>query len=282
MMRPEIKLVRKENTKDHLTFHDGDLPYFSIPLFDSLGLKNGFTTKFGGVSTGYFSELNMAALKEPQEIIEENYKRVCNTLHMDVNRAVLSYQTHTTNVRLVTESDFKKGIFKPRDYVDTDGLITNMKDVPLFTLYADCVPLYFYDAKNEAIGLSHSGWKGTRNRMGLKTLEKMKECFGTDPKDVYAAVGPSICQSCYEVSSDVADEFKAEFQDDFNKICYPTVSGKYQLDLWKANEIILLSAGILKEHLFVTDICTKCNSDLLYSHRVMGVNRGTLAAVLSL
>ena len=124
------------------------------------------------------------------------------------------------------------------------------------TFYADCVPLYFVDPVHKAIGLSHSGWRGTVGRMGQKTLEAMAEAYGTKPEDVYAAVGPSICQDCYEVSEDVIDKFKEAFEQKYwDSLFYQKENGKYQLNLWKANEILLLDAGIKKEHLQITDMC---------------------------
>ena len=170
-----------------------------------------------------------------------------------------------------------------------------MPGLTLVTFFADCVPLYFVDPVHRAIGLSHSGWKGTVHRMGQKTIEAMGEAFGTKPEDLCVCIGPSICRDCYEVSEDVADAFKEEFgaeisQDDSTS-CYSwngksilmnKGNGKYQLDLWGANRRVLLDAGILPEHLAVTNVCTKCNPDLLYSHRVMGDKRGNLAAFLSL
>ena len=134
-----------------------------------------------------------------------------------------------------------------------------------------------------AVGLSHSGWKGTVGRMGAATLEKMKEAFGTDPADVRAAVGPSICQDCYEVSEDVALAFKREFWSDADeRLVYRRPGGRYQLNLWRANEIVLLDAGIKPEHLAVTNVCTCCNPDLLFSHRASGGKRGNLGAFLQL
>ena len=279
----EQLVYRKENALQHLTFHDGDLPYFSIPSFDALGILNAFTTKYGGISEGYYAELSMRVNQESPEIIQENYKRVAKTLGFDAERAVVSIQTHTTNIRTVTEEDCGKGPFRARDHEDVDGLITDIPGIPLVTQYADCVPLYFYDPVNRAIGLSHSGWKGTVHRMGSCTVRRMHEEFGTKAEDLITAIGPSICQDCYEVSADVADAFKTEFGAyRFSQMAYEKENGRFQLDLWKANETVMLEEGVLKEHIFVTDICTKCCSDLLYSHRVMGNQRGVMAAILSL
>ena len=164
-----------------------------------------------------------------------------------------------------------------------DGLATNVKGVPLYTGYADCVPLFFYDPKEEVIGLAHSGWRGTVGRIGAKMVKFLETEYGSRKENLLAAIGPSICRDCYEVSEDVALEFfrelkghsKEEFLDQKE-------NGKYQLDLWKANEIILLEAGILPEHLDITDICTCCNPDLLFSHRASHGKRGNLGAFMVL
>ena len=165
---------------------------------------------------------------------------------------------------------------------DVDGLVTDDPKVTLVTFYADCVPLYFVDTVHHAIGLSHSGWRGTVGRMGRVTLEKMKQEFDTNPKDVLCAVGPSICQNCYEVSEDVAAAFADEFLGHEDEILTSKGNGKYLLNLWKANEIVLTEAGIQKKHLAVTNLCTCCNPGLLFSHRASRGKRGNLAAVMAL
>lgn len=276
----EEKLNRKEDAPVPLRFHGGAVPFFSFAAFDEAGLVNAFTTKRGGVSTGVYAELDLGLSKEPLPILQENYRRAAWTLGVDPLKIVASYQTHTTNVRQVTAEDAGKGPFRKRDYTDVDGLVTDVPGLTLVTFYADCVPLYFYDPVHQAIGLAHSGWKGTVGRMGEAAVRKMRECFGTDPRDLIAAVGPSICRDCYEVGENVAEEFRRTFpEDDLSAILFPgKAPGKYQLDLWEANRHIMISAGIPEDHISVTDICTKCNSDLLYSHRVMGPERGIQGA----
>ena len=186
-------------------------------------------------------------------------------------------------MRAVTEEERGMGILKPQDYTDVDGLVTNVPGVCLVTFYADCVPLYFVDPVRKAIGLSHSGWRGTVGKIGQKTVEKMQETYGCDPKDMLAAVGPSICQDCYEVSEDVIKEFQDSFPKSvWRDIFYRKENGKYQLDLWKANVYLLKEAGITEEHMAVTNICTHCNSKILYSHREAGDKRGNLCAFLAL
>lgn len=259
--------------------------YFQFPLLDTWeGVEHGFSTRVGGVSKGVYASMNLGFSRgDDREAIMENYRRMGAALGMPWERCVLSSQTHTVNVRTVTEEDVGKGIWRKRDYQDVDGLITNKRQIPLVTFYADCVPLYFVDPVHGAIGLSHSGWRGTAQRMGRETLLAMQRAYGTDPADVLACVGPSICGDCYEVGEDVAKAFAEGFEKGQEaKLLRKQGNGTYLLNLWKANEIILLEAGIKKDHLAVTDVCTKCNPELLYSHRVMGDMRGSLAAFLML
>lgn len=261
------------------------VPYLSFPVLDRTGLvKQGFSTKLGGVSQGKFATMNFTFTRgDNRSHVLENYHRMGKALGVDVERMVLSYQTHTTNVRLVTEEDAGKGIVKERDYEDVDGLITNIPGITLVTFYADCVPLYFLDPIHQAIGLSHSGWRGTVKRMGEVTVKKMEDAFGTKAEDVIACIGPSICKECYEVGIEVAQEFMKGFEKKhWGDILSEKTDGKYLLDLWRANEIVLLESGIKQENIQVTDICTHCNSDLLFSHRTTGNERGNLAAFLGI
>ena len=261
------------------------VPYIQFKNLSATGIvKHGFSTRKGGVSTGIFSSMNLNFKRgDDPDAVLENYRRMAAALNMRVEDMVLSDQTHTTNVRVITEEDRGKGILKPQDYSDVDGMITNVPGIVLVTSYADCAPLYFVDPVRKAIGLSHSGWKGTVGHIGQKTVWKMHEVYGSEPKDIVAAIGPSICQSCYEVSDDVAEAFRANFTaDEAADILLDKGNGKYQLDLWKANWYVLTDAGILPEHLSVTDLCTACHPDLLWSHRKTNGQRGGLSAFLSL
>lgn len=261
------------------------VPYIQFKNLSATGMvKHGFSTRKGGVSTGIFSSMNLNFKRgDDPDAVMENYRRIAAALDMRVEDMVLSDQTHTTNVRVITEEDRGKGILKPQDYRDVDGMITNVPGLVLVTSYADCVPLYFVDPVRKAIGLSHSGWKGTVGHIGQKTVWKMHEVYGSEPKDIVAAIGPSICQSCYEVSEDVAEAFKTNFaENEAEDILLDKGNGKYQLDLWKANWYVLTDAGILPEHLSVTDLCTACHPNLLWSHRKTNGQRGGLSAFLSL
>lgn len=272
----------KEHIFDEM---EGAVPYLSFPVFRDTGLvTDGFSTRLGGVSEGCFSSLNLSFDRgDDRAAVEENFRRMGEALGVRCEDMVLSQQTHTTNIRIVTDEDRGKGITRERDYTDIDGLITNVPGICLVTTYADCVPLYFLDPVKKVIALSHSGWRGTVGKIGKKTVELMHDNFGSDPADILAAVGPSVCQDCYEVSADVIDRFKEVFdRSAWDELFYEKPDGKYQLDLWKANEKIFLEAGIRKDHIAVTNVCTHCNSGILYSHRAMGDKRGNLCAFLAL
>lgn len=262
----------------------GELPLLKFPLLTECGIvKHGFTTRLGGVSEGIFESFNLSFSRgDKREFVEENFHRLSKALDVEYGSFVFSNQTHTTNVIRVDRKHAGNGILHTQAFRDVDGLVTNDPNVTLVTFYADCVPLYFVDTKRHAIGLSHSGWRGTVGRMGRVTLEKMKQEFDTNPKDVLCAVGPSICQNCYEVSEDVAAAFADEFLGYEDEILTSKGNGKYLLNLWKANEIVLTEAGIQKNHLAVTNLCTCCNPGLLFSHRASRGKRGNLAAVMAL
>lgn len=179
------------------------------PLLERTGIvEHCFTTRLGGVSADIFSTMNLSFTRGDEEAaVRENYRRLARALGAEVGQFVCSDQTHTVNVRRVTAADAGKGLTRERDYRDVDGLITDEPGLVLSTFYADCVPLYVVDPVHRAIGMSHSGWRGTAARMGAVTLSAMQEAYGTRPEDVVCAVGPSICRDCYEVSADVADIF---------------------------------------------------------------------------
>ena len=258
------------------------VPLLHFPLLEKCSfITHAFTTRMGGVSTGDCTSMNLSFTRGDDEAaVRENYRRIAAALGTDAKQFVCSDQTHTTNVRRATKADAGKGVVIPKDYTDVDGLITNEPGIVLSTFYADCVPLYFVDPVHRAIGLSHSGWRGTVNKMGQATIEAMKREFGSRAADLYCAIGPSICQDCYEISRDVAEEFMKAFPEHVNDILLQKSEEKFQLDLWKANEIVMLKAGILPEHLAVTNICTCCNPTELFSHRASKGKRGNLAAFL--
>lgn len=258
------------------------LEYLTFPLLEETGIvKHLFTTRMGGVSKGEFSTMNFSVDRgDSRENVLENYGRIAEALDVRREDMVASHQTHTTNIRRMTAGDKGKGILRPRDYTDVDGMVTDEPGLVLVTFYADCVPLYFVDSAHRAIGLAHSGWRGTVGRMGECMVKAMGEHFGSQPEDLYAAIGPSICRDRYEVSEDVAVQFIRMLGEE---VAVPgKAPGKYQLDLWLANKLILEQAGLSPSRIAVTDICTCHNSKYLFSHRASGGKRGNVAAFLAL
>lgn len=255
------------------------VPFLAYPMFEETGIvRHGFSTRLGGVSTGCFSSMNISTTRgDDMDAVKENCRRMAKALGVSEEDFTYTNQTHTVNVAVVKKED------KGKRFLETDGMITNVPGICLVTFYADCVPLYFVDPVKKVIGLSHSGWRGTVGKIGKVTVEKMKKTYGCDPKDILAAIGPSICQDCYEVSEDVILEFQKNFEGKFwPELYYEKENHKYQLDLWRANELIFLESGILPEHIAVTNVCTHCNPDILFSHRATGNKRGNLSAFLEL
>lgn len=273
--------TQNDKTIFHYETEEG-VSFLTFALFDDIPwLKSIFTTRKGGVSKGIYSELNLSYSRgDSKEAVDENFRRVARVMDTTPARIVCSDQTHTSNIRVVRLEDAGKGLVRECDYSDIDALITNVPELVLACFYADCVPLYIVDPVNRAIGLCHSGWRGTRLFIGEQVIRKMQEEFGTDPKKALAAIGPSICKDCYEISEDVAKEFR-EFSF-YQKIVTPKENGKYNLDLWETNHQIFLRAGLQEEHIAVTNICTSCNKELLFSHRATNGKRGNLGAFMKI
>ena len=280
----------------------GEVELLTFPLLSAQpGIRHGFSTRKGGVSQGIYASMNLSFTRgDEEDRVQENFRRMAAALGTDVNHMVCTFQTHTTNIRRTYSADGGKGIVCERGYTDVDGLVTNDRDLCLVCFFADCVPLYFVDRRHGAIGLAHSGWRGTVAGMGRCMVQHMEQEFGTRPEDLVAAIGPSICQDCYEVSEEVAEQFRqmeasipgsrelskeltAQKAYPHRQILKPgKQSGKYQLDLWLANLLVLCGAGIPLSQIQVTDVCTCCNSSYLFSHRASQGKRGNLAAFLML
>ena len=274
-----------KNKKNILELSESSVPFLKYPMLTELGVvKHGFSTRLGGVSQGCYESMNLSFTRgDREEDVRENFRRIAKAIGVRCEDMVFSQQTHTTNVRVVTAADRGMGMVRPLEYQDVDGLVTNVPGICLVTFYADCVPLFFVDPVKRVIGLSHSGWRGTVGKIGKRTVELMEREYGCNPKEIYAAIGPSICQDCYEVSGEVIEQFQQKFHPlDWKQLFYQKENGKFQLNLWNANELILREAGICEDHITVTNVCTHCNSDVLFSHRTTGDKRGNLAAFLAL
>ncbi|MBO5093712.1 MAG: peptidoglycan editing factor PgeF [Lachnospiraceae bacterium] len=281
-----MQIIRKGNRMETgMEIHkEGGFCYLTFPALAATGaVEHLFSTRLGGVSEGCLGSMNLSYTRgDEKENVDENFRRIATALNRKVTEFVFTDQTHTANVRVADARDAGCGIVRERGYHDVDGLVTNDPGIVLCAFFADCVPLFFVDPIRRVIGLSHSGWKGTVHKIGKETVQTMRREFGCDPADIVAAVGPSICGDCYEVSEDVAEQFRQAFSEDTGAVLREKGGGKYLLDLWEANRLVMKEAGILEEHISVTDLCTCCNPEFLFSHRASHGKRGNLGAFLAL
>ena len=168
-------------------------------------------------------------------------------------------QIHSSIVNKIDEKNIGQRI-------DGDALITNVKEVPLLILTADCVPVVIIDPKNKAVGVAHAGWRGTYDKICKNTIDEMIKNYKSNPEDLICVIGPSIGPCCYEVSKDLVEKFNtnlANHAGEFDII----KDDKYFLDLWKINELTLKDCNVKDENIINLQICTNCNHDKFYSYR---------------
>ena len=247
-------------------------------------ITHAFSTRIGGVSPSPFGDMNLSfTVGDENDNVVENFKLFGEAVGIPIENMVYAHQVHSANVLCVSGRHKGMGIICERDYSNTDGLITDEPGVCLVTSHADCVPLYFVDTVKRVIALSHAGWKGTVGNICRNTVNAMKERYGTNPVDITACIGTSICGNCYEVGNDVADEFKQLFSaEKADRILQPVQNkdDKYLLDLVEANKIQMIDSGIRYDQICMPDLCTSCNTSWLHSHRRTGGKRGGMCAFL--
>ena len=262
------------------------IPYLTFTPYEEYSfLGHGFSTRLGGVSEGIYASMNLTFhLEDDPDNVSENFRRMGKAIGIAPEHMVYTKQTHTTNVMCVDQSHWGMGVTKDRTYDNIDGLITNKPDVCLVTSYADCVPLFFVDPVRRCIAASHSGWRGTVGNIAANTIQKMQKEYGCQPSDIVTMIGPSICVNCYEVSEDVAEQFRQRYKkDEIANIILPGKQpDKYQLNLQMANYYNMIESGISPQNINISDICTCCNSDLLFSHRASHGKRGILCGFIYL
>ena len=261
----------------------GGVLYYAFPSFDQIPfVRHGFSTRLGGVSEGTFASMNLSFTRgDKAAAVRENFDRFCAAIRVNSDDVVISAQTHTANVKIVTAADRGRGITREKEYTDVDGLITNDPDVVLCTQYADCVPLFFVDPVKRVVATSHAGWRGTASGIAAVTVEKMVQSFGCDPRDILAGIGPSLGYCCFEVDTPVYGAFCQVPV--FDEGCFTAdPNDKYHINLQEVNRRWMLKAGLLAENITVTDLCTKCHPDVFWSHRITGDSRGSLAAFIAI
>ncbi|MBQ2927088.1 MAG: peptidoglycan editing factor PgeF [Oscillospiraceae bacterium] len=256
------------------TIKNGTLEYLTA---ENISVPHCFTTRYGGVSTGTQASLNLAYGRgDSMENVEQNLKILANALNFDPEKYVLTRQTHSDIVRVVTEADCSGLCHK--DYPECDALVTNTPGVTLLVFTADCTPLLFHDPVTGTVGAAHAGWRGTAQAIGAKTVAAMVKHFGCDPANIRAAIGPNIAQCHFETDWDVPQAMIAAFGDEVRQHIEKR-GGKYYLDLKQINALSLRRAGI--RHIEISDACTYCESDRFWSHRVTGGERGSQGAVIT-
>ncbi|MED0756701.1 peptidoglycan editing factor PgeF [Aneurinibacillus thermoaerophilus] len=249
-------------------------------------LVAGFSTRNGGVSRREYESLNCGLhVGDTVEHVIQNRRKLVEANGFSFASWTCAEQVHGSNIRVITDDDVGAGRMAHSDAIaETDGLLTDKRNVFLASFYADCVPLFFYasKAKAQVIGVAHAGWRGTVARIGPKMVETMRKIWAIGPENIYAAIGPSIGACCYEVNDIVADEIKNVLGAKAFRVLTETREGKYMLNLQETNRILLERAGILPSHIEVSHLCTSCRSDVFYSYRKEKGKTGRMTAFIAL
>lgn len=291
---------------------EGSLRYLVPAALASRGaVVAAFSTRHGGVSRGPFAALNVGlGAGDEEDSVRENRRRLLGALGLEGANLVSARQVHGSRVLVVGSSGtaregtggqrhgdrpgtdgIAEGPGAPREG-DTvtaggrhppqaDGLVTSAPGVALAMYFADCVPLFLFSPDEMVVALAHAGWRGTALGVGVATLRTMTDAFGCRPHRVLVAVGPSIGPCCYHVGEDVKEAFRRSYP--FPERFFVSAgTGRWHLDLWRANACALLEAGVQPENVFQAQLCTCCRQDLFYSYRRDRGRTGRMAAVMAL
>jgi polyphenol oxidase len=260
----------------------GKLSLFSYNIFEPFDtMSSVVSSRLGGVSAGHCHSLNLSlSAGDEDEAVLKNRTLLCEALGIELCSVTIGQLVHGTTIAIVTPSSRGKGATDRLSSLPaTDGLITNMPDLPLLTLVADCTVLSFFDPKRHVVALAHSGWRGAAGGIGRKMIEKMNESFDCHPADILVGVSPSIGPCCYEVREDLIKAFHEAFPDQAQHFFFPQPDGSIHLDMWTAIKWQLLESGIQDEHIEMSRMCTACRTDLFYSHRAEKGKTGRFGAL---
>jgi len=258
------------------------LEYMTVAGWEQFpGIAHAFSTRIGGVSAPPYGALNFS-MKRPgnDDSVFENYRRMAQAVDINVDDMVLINYDHSDLVEIVGAHHKGMGFFRENQLPVCDSLITNEPEVVLVTIHADCTSFLIYDPVKNVVAASHAGWKGTLNRIGQKTIEKMQEGFGCDPGDIYVGIGPSICKDCFEVDWPVAQFFEPAFPD--ADIVRLREDGKYMIDLAKCAAKQFLDAGINPQNIVISDECTYTDKERYFSYRRDNIHCGSMAGFISI
>ncbi len=218
----------------------------------------------------------------------QDYKNLCNAINVDYKNIVKTNQEHTDNIAIANKKinqDFPD--INLEEYSKTDGIVTNRPNLVLSTTNADCILLLFFDPVTKTIANTHSGWKGTLQRISVKTVEKMINEFNSKPEYIICCICPSIRKCHFEVDRDVKEMFENEFKDlNINKnidiMEKQKDKEKWNIDTVLINRIILEKTGLKAENIIDSGLCSVCNKELIHSFRVEKEGYGLNTAIISL
>lgn len=254
---------------------NGNLYYYEFDALSEMGVVNAFFTRRGGVSPHPWSSLNVGgSVGDDVQRVIENKRRAFHIVGRKIETSYDVWQVHGAEVLCVDNVRNPK-----KSFCKADAIITDRPELTLFMRFADCVPIVLYDYRNRVVCLVHAGWHGTVKKIAQVAVRNMIEKYGTDSKEIFAAIGPSIASHHYDIGSDVALKVKKAFGENASKLL-KLKHGKIHLDLWEANTIILKETGV--ENVQISGICTACNLKDWYSHRAEGGMTGRFGVLIGL
>lgn len=260
----------KENNRDGLIYMSSDI----------IGVRHAFTTRFGGVSRGEFSSLNLGSNRgDEPEAVRENYRRLCALMGVGIDGMAVTNQVHGNEVRIVTQED--RHVCLSRVPYEADGLVTNVKSLPILCMVADCVPVLLWDGEHSVAGAIHCGWRSSVGDILKNALEKM-ESLGAEPGSIRAAIGPSIGRCCFETDDDVPQAIEKYLRGDTLGLFDRRGDGKTMVDLRAANARRLMQLGLKADNIDISRECTVCSHEKYWSHRYTGGHRGSQGAAIVL
>lgn len=254
----------------------GYLTFKGLEKYDFI--THAYSTRIGGVSENEFKSMNLGFTcgDDPKNVVK-NHEIFCRALGFDMNKIVRRKQVHGNKIDIISEKDVSDKEFKTEILEEADGLITNVPGIILSTRHADCLPIFMIDPVLKVVGLAHSGWRGTVAKISKSLLDVFINRYGSELKNIVCALGPGIGKCCFEVKEDTFKEFQKMNLSGFDSF-YTRKEDKFNIDMMSVIRQVLLECGVNGKNIFESDVCTSCNSKLLFSHRASGGKRGNNVA----
>lgn len=260
-----------------MAFHEKNgLRYYQFDIFQGYPLFHAVLTRQGGFSQGDFASLNTGGtVGDDPDAVLKNHEKIYDTFGYPFDSRFDVWQVHGKDV-VCTDAPREPGVL----HTKADGILTRNPAVTLFMRFADCVPILLYDPVQQVIGIAHAGWQGTYQQVAREAVEKMEACYGSRPGDILAGIGPSICQQCYEVGQEPWDAFRESFGEAQARRYFEEKDGRLYLDLWQANQDVLLSAGVTQ--IEIAGLCTAEHLTDWFSHRAEKGKTGRFAVLMAI